>query len=70
LTDRTRPGRHLREDQEGEFRHIVGEWLTKTKGLWLCDIGADCRSGFLTLARGLYACLRTIHEVAQALRPL
>jgi hypothetical protein len=22
------------KDQEGEFRHIVDEYLTKTKGLW------------------------------------
>jgi hypothetical protein len=42
LTDRNRPGRQPPNDQEGGFRHIVGEWLTKTKGLWRCGAGRGC----------------------------
>ena len=46
LTDRKRPGLQPPNDQEGGFRHIVGEWLTKTKGLWRCGAGAGCRPVF------------------------
>src|SRR3984957_9961591 len=46
LTDRKRPGLQPPTDQEGGFRHIVGEWLTKTKGLWRCGAVAGCRSRF------------------------
>src|ERR1700747_2336796 len=36
LTDRRRPGSPPSKPiRRGGFRHIVGEWLTKTKALWL-----------------------------------